>query len=877
MTVGGNLPTMRYLTLLGTVVLLTSSLAAAQETQRQYLSGKGTDDAVPWEFLCSSGAKSGEWTTIPVPSCWDALGFGSLNYFKDAEPYEQGKYRLKFKVPADWKGRHISIVFDGVLTDTRVRINTQHAGEKHQGGFYRFSYDVTSLVRPGDEDLLEVTVDKHSEDESINRAERQGDYWMFGGIFRPVWLEAKPAQHVEHVAIDAKADGSLAVDVVTGGKGKAERVEVEVKGLKHDPFAQKLNADGKVRVTGKLDAPKQWTAETPNLYTLEVRLLEGDKVVHRVSRRFGFRTIEVRLGDGFYVNGKRVILKGANRHSFWPDSGRALSEKISRDDVRLIKEMNHNAVRMSHYPPDEHFLDACDEEGLYVLDELAGWQKHYSTEVGRRLIEQMVRRDVNHPSILFWDNGNEGGWNRELDDDFAKWDPQKRFVLHPWESFRDVTTRHYRTYDEHVRLCAGPEIYMPTEFLHGMYDGGSGAGLADFWDAIIKSKTTGGGFIWALVDEAVKRPDTGKMDTAGNAAPDGIVGPYREKEAGFYTVKELWSPIQVRRVGDGFEVENHYDFTNAKACTFTWQLRAFRGPWEKSAEHDVVEEWKQSLELSPGQTRAIKMEMPPETGKADAIALRVDDPKGRELWTWVWPLKEAQPVPHAEARHAAAAERADPSRSFQNSLRVAGPGKLTKAEWRKTDDGWIELDYAYTCEGDVDFHGISFDLPEESVKSMRWLGAGPHRVWKNRLAGTTLGVWENPINDTITGHQGWKYPEFRGVYADVRWMRLDTTAGPIVIAPHDPSLYVQVLKPKFPEGPLPPPTTTKPTTKPTLGLARHARANLPDAGLSILHAIPAIGNKFHRADQTGPQGQRNKASGEYKGRVKFFFGEPPLQ
>jgi hypothetical protein len=339
----------------------------------------------------------------------------------------------------------------------------------------------------------------------------------------------------------------------------------------------------------------------------------------------------------------------------------------------------------------------------------------------------------------------------------------------------------------------------------------------------------------------------------------------------------LWSPIQVRRVGDGFEIENRYDFTNAKDCTFTWQLRAFRGPWDKSTGHDVVSEWKQSLELPPGQTRAMKMEMPPGTEKADAIALRVDDPKGQELWTWVWPLKKSQLAPPAETQQAPAANRVDPSSPFQNSLRIAGPGKLTKAEWRKTDDGWIELDYAYTCEGDVDFHGICFDLPEESVKSMRWLGAGPHRVWKNRLAGTTLGVWENAINDTITGHAGWVYPEFRGCYAGVRWMRLETTGGPIVVALDDPSVFVQVLKPRFPEGA--PPPDPRPTSKPSsrLGLARYARADLPNAGLAILHAIPAIGNKFHRADQTGPQGQQNRANGEYRGRVKFFFGEPPRQ
>ena len=203
-------------------------------------------------------------------------------------------------------------------------------------------------------------------------------------------------------------------------------------------------------------------------------------------------------------------------------------------------------------------------------------------------------------------------------------------------------------------------------------------------------------------------------------------------------------------------------------------------------------------------------------------------------------------------------------------------GDMKRATWHVNPDGSVDLEYAYSLAGDFDFFGVSFDLPERDVKSMRWLGEGPNRVWKNRLAGTALGVWENPINDTITGHAVWKYPEFRGCYAGVRWMRIDTTNGPIVLAPQDPSLFVQVLKPKFPEGDPPPNpmATTKPTTKPTLGLARYARANLPDAGLSILHAIPPIGNKFHRADQTGPQGQLNHASGEYHGRIRFIFGDP---
>ena len=118
--------------------------------------------------------------------------------------------------------------------------------------------------------------------------------------------------------------------------------------------------------------------------------------------------------------------KGACRHSFWPETGRTLSLANQREDVRLMKEANMNAVRMSHYPPDVEFLDLCDEAGLYVLDELGGWQQHYDTPTGRKLIAEMVPRDVNHPSILFWDNGNEGGENQENDDEFAKYDPQQR-------------------------------------------------------------------------------------------------------------------------------------------------------------------------------------------------------------------------------------------------------------------------------------------------------------------------------------------------------------------------------------------------------------------------------------------------------------------
>jgi len=304
----------------------------------------------------------------------------------------------------------------------------------------------------------------------------------------------------------------------------------------------------KTRVQTRFSDIKLWSAETPQLYTIELSLVDGDKVMHRMRQRFGFRTFEVRLGDGLYLNGRRIVLQGANRHCLNATSGRCLSEADQVEDLRLMKEMNMNAVRCSHYPPDERFLDLCDERGLYVLDELAGWQKGYDTTVGRALLAEMLQRDVNHPSILFWDNGNEGGGNTDLDGDFAQWDPQGRTVLHPWgvsggintgalpalltsgrsQPRHDHSKKHQCWTDGHASL-----IYMPTEFQHGLYDGGAGAGLEDYWTLMRASPLFGGGFLWALFDEGSCGPTPEKSTSAEMPAPTVFSVPGGKKKRVF--------------------------------------------------------------------------------------------------------------------------------------------------------------------------------------------------------------------------------------------------------------------------------------------------------------------------------------------------------
>jgi beta-galactosidase/beta-glucuronidase len=306
--------------------LLTVSMLRAQDTTctsgRLYLSGHDRDDAVRWEFRCSTDGKAGEWSTIPVPSNWEMHGFGTLSYHKDS-PADVGEYRYKFKAPATWSGQRVFLVFDGAMTDTTARLNGQSVGPMHRGGFYRFKYEVTSLLKVGAENLLEATVAETSSDESVNRAERTGDYWNFGGIFRPVWLEAVPTQFIERVAIDAKVDGSFSADVFLNGKGDATEIVAQLCQLDGkpvgSPVAVKLEGGDVAQVKAKADAPKLWTGETPNLYLVEIQLRAGGKTVHTLRERFGFRTFEVRKGDGFYLNGKRIVLQGANRHSFNPE------------------------------------------------------------------------------------------------------------------------------------------------------------------------------------------------------------------------------------------------------------------------------------------------------------------------------------------------------------------------------------------------------------------------------------------------------------------------------------------------------------------------------------------------------------------------------
>ncbi|MDR0541825.1 MAG: hypothetical protein LBH19_06395 [Dysgonamonadaceae bacterium] len=645
------------------IALFAMTLVAsiqAQTTEIQYLSGKGSDDAVKWEFFCTGGRNSGQWTTIAVPSCWELQGFGTYQYgmpfYGKPNPPgiadEQGKYKYKFKLPKEWEGRIIRIVFDGVMTDCEANVNGRTCVKRHQGAFYRFKSDITDRVFFGDkENVLEVTVSKESANPSVNLAERRADYWNFGGIFRPVFIEALPSRFIDRTAIDARADGSFRADVFLGTatptplKVKVEFTDADGKALgKATEFPVATGSD-KAHVQYQQRNIKTWTAETPNLYYVTFTLSDGNKNLHTVKERFGFRTIEVREGDGLYVNGQRVNFRGVNRHSFRPETGRTLNRAANYDDVKLMKEMNMNSVRLSHYPPDPDFLEACDELGLYVMDELGGWHGKYDTAVGTKLVQEMVVRDLNHPSVIWWSNGNEGGHNLELDPVFVAFDLQKRPVLHPQKNFGGFETMHYRSYGESLEYMRKPEIYLPTEFLHGLYDGGHGAGLWDYWEIMRNHPRCIGGFLWVFADEGVMRTDqNGRIDNVGNYGADGIVGPHHEREGSFYTIKQIWSPVQITttELPDNFDgtlaIENRYDFINLKDCRFTWILKSFAGRQETIIKTAEIP----SLALAPHASGSLKINLPVDWKQADALYVAAYSPSGEHLWTWDWTWKKPE-------------------------------------------------------------------------------------------------------------------------------------------------------------------------------------------------------------------------------------------
>lgn len=894
------------------------SFSNAQTTQTKYLSGKGKDDGILWDFFVTEGMNAGKWSKIPVPSNWEMYGFGKYNYGFDKEEKkgkEKGLYKYTFTVDQNWKGQVVNLVFEGVMTDAEVKVNGKSAGEIHQGSFYVFKYDISNLLNYKGENLLEVTVAKHSDNKSVNAAEREADYWIFGGIFRPVYIEALPKSHIHRLSIDAKADGQFRT--IVEKNGEADEIQVQLRDANGQPYGNVLSARFQGNATelkGQFSNPKLWSSEFPHLYQAHVMLLKKGKKVHEKIQKFGFRTVEVKERDGVYINGAKIKFKGVNRHSFHPESGRTTSKEISIHDVRLMKEMNMNAVRMAHYPPDNHFLEVCDSLGLYVMNELGGWHGYYDTPTGTKLLKEMMLVSENHPSIIFWANGNEGGHNPELDSIFFAYDIQKRPLIYPWAVYGGFETTHYREYNYGIGTYDhGRNIVMPTEFLHGMWDGGHGAGIEDYWKAMWANPLSAGGFLWDFQDQGLVRTDKDNIiDTDGNHGADGIVGPYYEREGSFYTIKEVWSPVffEKREMTAGFDgafhIENRYSFTNINQCSFSYELKKLgRYGEEKGSRTGSIP----APDIKPYHRGILQVDFPADWQDHDVLYITAKDVNDLEIFTWSFPITRPDQVAEnfrqTEGTAVDVEETASDYIVSANGITVKinkesglleevknakgiipfnnGPtvqeavnnfknftvkkenDKVVIASTFDRKESYNTLTWEIYPSGQVKMHvqyfpeayftrfvGVNFSFPEDKIKGVEYMGMGPYRVWKNRMKGNRFGVWKKDYNDAATGEIPFEYPEFKGYHSNMYWTKFITDEQSFLVFTDREDVFLRLFTPREQKD------TDWKNMEPTF----------PDGDISFMNGISAIGTKTQKPETTGPMGMKH---------VYYDFEKEPIR
>jgi beta-galactosidase len=587
------------------------------------------------------------WDDIPVPANWQLHGYGVPIYTNITHPFQVdspkvtteppedytaykqrnpvGSYRRTFDVPTTWDGREVFLHFEGVKAACYVWINGEKVGYS-QGSMTPAEFRVTEFLQSGS-NTLAVEVYRWCDGSYLE----DQDMWRLSGIYRDVFLWSSPKVHVR----DFLAHGDLTDDYREGilkfhanvcnyGEGPAEDHRVSLALLDSDgqavdvagaePLAVESIEAGKENIveTAFRIPVKPWTAETPNLYTLVVSLLDGDgNTVECESCRVGFRRIEVRDGQVF-VNGQSIKFKGVNRHEHDPDSGRFVPVERMIQDIKLMKQNNIDTVRTSHYPNDPRWYSLSDEYGLYVIDEanveshgtsykkenIPGSDPLWTLSVEERM-ERMVERDKNHPCVVFWSLGNEAGHGENFKKMVAaakKIDTSRPFHYRQmWEAV-DTDSETYWTpnqVEKHAKEHSD-RPFMLEEYAHAM--GNSVGGLQEYWDVFNAYPNLIGGCIWDWVDQGLRKPrdgaghpntawphdwfyayggDYGDAPTDGNFCINGLVNPDREPNPHLVEVKKVYQNVAFEAIDlsvGKLRIKNGYSFRSLGFLDFTWRV-----------------------------------------------------------------------------------------------------------------------------------------------------------------------------------------------------------------------------------------------------------------------------------------------------------------
>ncbi|HTJ50850.1 MAG TPA: glycoside hydrolase family 2 TIM barrel-domain containing protein [Cyclobacteriaceae bacterium] len=593
------------------------------------------------------------WDNILVPGNWELQGFGTPIYTNITYPFKRdpprvtsepeknftsyrernpvGSYSTTFAIPENWKEKQIFLNFGGVLSAMYVWVNGQKVGYS-ENSMSPAEFDITKYVLKG-ENKLAVEVYRWCDGSYLE----DQDMWRLSGIFRDVDLIARPKTFISDFFVKALPDNtfdnaniSLLVNIEnrSGLNVSDLHVDAEITGFSATDDVVDMSFNSKVitvemtkqvslEMRSLIKHPKLWSAETPDLYHLILKLKNKEnEIVDKAECYFGVRKIEVRE-DVFYINNKAVKLKGVNRHEQHPRTGKHVSRATMIRDLELMKQANINMIRTCHYPDDPLFYELCDKYGFYIMDE-ANHETHGfgigNKEMGdnpvwkKSHVERavsLVKRDKNHPCVIFWSLGNEGGKGQNLiamADTIRKLDSDRLIYSDSHREIADIYDEGYLHPEDLKKLgekITDKPVFM-REYAHVM--GNSGGNLQEYWDVIYADSSLTGAAIWEWVEHGLAKKkdgtplrltnhpddyrlkddefwayggDFGDTPNDGNFCVRGLISSDRKPRPHYFEVQKIYQSVvfgfQESKKNVSIKVNNRFDFLSLKRLDFEYE------------------------------------------------------------------------------------------------------------------------------------------------------------------------------------------------------------------------------------------------------------------------------------------------------------------
>lgn len=557
-----------------------------------------------------------QWKDFPVPGLFELNGYGDATYknigyawatqFDPNPPYISelnnytGSYRRTFELPKDWKGKDVYFHVGSATSNLTLWVNGKYVGYSEDSKVAA-EFNISKYLKPG-KNLIAMQVMRWCDGSYFE----DQDFWRFTGIAREVYLYARPKLHAADIRLNAALENNYQDGVLN--------YKVSLKGGKTDVVITLCDKDGKqiaqaTGAQGVIKVPKvnAWTAETPYLYKAYITLKNKQGAAEVIPQKVGFRNVEIKNAQ-LLVNGQPVLVKGADRHEMDPDGGYVVSLERMIQDIKIMKQLNINAVRTSHYPCDPRWYDLCDEYGIYITAEAnleshgMGYEEKSLAKFPEYIVPHIERNEgnvkplINHPSVIVWSLGNEGGYgiNFEKAYDWVKACDKTRPAQYErggYDSKTDIYCPMYIGYEESENYCKsnGTKPYIQCEYAHAM--GNSEGGFKEYWDLIRKYPKYQGGYIWDFVDQGLrdKSPVTGKeIFTYGgdygrypasdyNFNCNGIIAPNRRLNPHAYEIQYVLQNVWIKDFdaeNGSFNVYNENFFKNIDDLSLTATLFA---------------------------------------------------------------------------------------------------------------------------------------------------------------------------------------------------------------------------------------------------------------------------------------------------------------